>query len=72
MPKWISTKDRLPTHDEQVHSRGRVIVAYEDGTVQSGWYSEAFKGWSGTERHGEALWWMPFPEHPGESEVQGE
>ncbi len=64
MPEWISTKDRLPTYDEQANSCGNVIVAYEDGTVKSGWYSEYMKGWSGTERHGEALYWMPFPEHP--------
>ncbi len=70
MPKWISTKERVPTVQEQAHSCGHVIVAYEDGTVKSGWYSEYMKGWSGTERHGEALCWMPFPEHPEKEEIR--
>lgn len=70
MPKWINANDRLPTYDEQAYSGGNVIVAYEDGTVKSGWYSEYMKGWSGTDRHGRALCWMPFPEHPKKEEIK--
>ena len=62
MPEWISAKERVPTNDEYTH--GNVIVAYEDGCVRNGWFSEQNHRWTFTDAHGDALWWMPFPKHP--------
>ena len=62
MSEWINAKERLPRPED--YSNGFVIVAYEDGIVRNGFYSEGLKCWGFTETHGEALWWMPYPKHP--------
>ena len=68
MPRWINAQERIPTYEEYTY--GYVIVAFEDGCVRNGYYSNERKEWAFQESHGEVLYWMPFPEHPEKEAIK--
>ncbi len=67
--EWKDAATTIPKV-EDYNKDGSVIVAYEDGTVSKGWYSSLNEKWAHLDRHGKALFWAPYPEHPMKEETR--
>lgn len=66
--EWRDAMKQLP-EAKDYNKDGAVIVAYENGVVSKGYVT--IKGeWAFKERHGNALFWAPYPEHPCEENVR--
>ena len=65
--KWRDATKQLP-EAKDYNKDGYVIVAYEDGSVSKGYYTLADK-WAFQSRHGKAMFWTPYPDHPKKDET---
>jgi hypothetical protein len=60
--KWISVKDRLPTHGEYVLTLDSQGNYYIDQVLRDGRWQETECEWNPVK------WWMPLPERPKEGD----
>lgn len=66
--EWKDASKKFP-EIKDYNKDGSVIVAYEDGSVSKGYVTT--KGeWAFKERHGKAMFWAPYPEHPNMKAVK--
>lgn len=66
--EWIDASKRLPSAKDY-NKDGFVIVAYEDGSVGKGYYTIS-DTWAYKNRHGNALFWAPYPAHPCNEDIK--